>query len=198
MQAEMHSQARPLPRFEPARELRLARMCRSRRHVPREAPRSRTRVTTRRARKSRPRYSGRYAHARNAMRSAPKCSCQECYAKCTNRCALIEMFHVRGEHTVHISNVRRYGKFMQFLEHLRIMQYYEHLRGLAVCYHCACTAASQEVRNRTFARCFPQKGGKGPMMHQQKASVAALGAAAKCPAATSTARGSTAAKRGKR
>ena len=71
MQAEMHSQARPLPRFEPARELRLARMCRSRRPVPREAPRSRTRVTTRRARKSRPRYSGRYAHARNAMRSAP-------------------------------------------------------------------------------------------------------------------------------
>lgn len=88
----------------------------------------------------------------------PVCSYQECYAKCTNRCTLIEMFHVRGEHTVHISNVRRYGKFMQYYEHLRIMQYYEHLRGLPVCYHCACTAASQEVRNRTFARCFPQTG----------------------------------------
>ena len=37
-----------------------------------EAPWSRTRATTRRARKSRPRYSGRYAHTRNAMRSAPK------------------------------------------------------------------------------------------------------------------------------
>ena len=134
----------------------------------------------------------------------PVCSYQECYAKCTNRGTLIEMFHVRGEHTVHlecISNVRRYGKFMQYYEHLRVMQYYEHLRGLPVCYHCACTAASQEVRNRTFARCFPQRGGgigKGLMQARQRAADAAQRAAAKRPSAASTARGSTAAKRGRK
>ena len=32
----------------------------------------------------------------------PVCSYQECYAKCTNRCTLIEMFQVRGGHTVHL------------------------------------------------------------------------------------------------
>ena len=147
MQAEMHSQARPLPRLEPARELRLARMCRSRRPVPREAPRSRTRVTTRRARKSRPRYSDRYAHTRNAMRSAP-------IEARSLRCSMF----AESIPYILILNVRRYRKFVQYYEHLRIMQYYEHLRGLPVCYHCACTAASQEVRNRTFARCFPQTG----------------------------------------
>ena len=127
--------------------------------------------------------------------NTPVCSYDECAAKCTNRGTNIEMCHVCEERTVHmecISNVRRFTKFMQ---------YYEHLRGVPVCYHCACTAASQEVRNRTSARYFPQRGGgggKGLMKAQQKAADAAQRAAAKRSSAASAARGTTTAKRGRR